>query len=368
MMETTKSKKTTMKIALLVLNIILLAIGNCAGPLIMRLYFLHGGKRIWFSSWLETAGCPVILIPITVSYLQRRRRSATTDHESSTSSQPSNNDNNKLILMRPPVFFASAIIGILTGFDNYLYAYGVARLPVSTSSLIIASQLAFTAAFAFLLVKQKLTSYSLNAVFLLTLGAVVLGLHTNGDRPDNESARQYLVGFLMTVGAAVLYGFVLPLMELTYKKARQEITYALVLEIQTVMCLFATLVCTVGMVVNKDFQAIGKEARAYTLGEGKYYAVVVASALIWQCFFLGAIGVIYCGSSLLSAIIIAVLLPVTEILAVIFYKEKFQAEKGVSLALSLWGFASYFYGEIKNKKKMKKREQLPETEMPITNP
>lgn len=115
-------------------------------------------------------------------------------------------------------------------------------------------------------------------------------------------------------------------------------------------------------------QAIGKEARAYTLGEGKYYAVVVASALIWQCFFLGAIGVIYCGSSLLSAIIIAVLLPVTEILAVIFYKEKFQAEKGVSLALSLWGFASYFYGEIKNNKKMKKREQLPETEMPIPNP
>lgn len=270
--------------------------------------------------------------------------------------------------MRPPVFFASAIIGILTGLDNYLYAYGVARLPVSTSSLIIASQLAFTAAFAFLLVKQKLTSYSLNAVFLLTLGAVVLGLHTNGDRPDNESARQYLVGFLMTIGAAVLYGFVLPLMELTYKRARQEITYALVLEIQMVMCLFATLVCTVGMVVNKDFQAIGKEARAYTLGEGKYYAVVVASALIWQCFFLGAIGVIYCGSSLLSAIIIAVLLPVTEILAVIFYKEKFQAEKGVSLALSLWGFASYFYGEIKNKKKMKKREQLPETEMPIPNP
>lgn len=254
MMETTKAKKTTMKIALLILNIILLAIGNCAGPLIMRLYFLHGGKRIWFSSWLEAAGCPVILIPITVSYLQRRRSSTTTDHESSTSSQPSNNDNNKLILMRPPVFFASAIIGILTGLDNYLYAYGVARLPVSTSSLIIASQLAFTAAFAFLLVKQKLTSYSLNAVFLLTLGAVVLGLHTNGDRPDNESARQYLVGFLMTIGAAVLYGFVLPLMELTYKRARQEITYALVLEIQMVMCLFATLVCTVGMVVNKDFQ------------------------------------------------------------------------------------------------------------------
>lgn len=270
--------------------------------------------------------------------------------------------------MTPPVFFASAIIGILTGLDNYLYAYGVGRLPVSTSSLVIASQLAFTAAFAFLLVKQKLTSYSLNAVFLLTLGAVVLGLHADGDRPNNESSRQYLVGFLMTVGAALLYGFILPLMEFTYKKARQEITYALVLEIQMVMCLFATLFCTVGMLVNKDFQAIGNEARVYTLGEGKYYVAVVVTALVWQCFFLGAIGVIYCGSSLLSAIIIAVLLPVTEVLAVVFYKEKFQAEKGVSLALSLWGFVSYFYGEIKNNKKMKKQKQFQETEMPLPNP
>lgn len=115
-------------------------------------------------------------------------------------------------------------------------------------------------------------------------------------------------------------------------------------------------------------QAIGNEARVYTLGEGKYYVAVVVTALVWQCFFLGAIGVIYCGSSLLSAIIIAALLPLTEVLAVVFYKEKFQAEKGVSLALSLWGFVSYFYGEIKNNKKMKKQKQLQETEMPLPNP
>ena len=62
---------------------------------------------------------------------------------------------------------------------------------------------------------------------------------------------------------------------------------------------------------------------------------------------------IFCASSLLSGIIIAVLLPVTEVLAVVFFKEKFQAEKGVALILSLWGFASYFYGEFKSTKKPK---------------
>ncbi|OWM79996.1 hypothetical protein CDL15_Pgr006300 [Punica granatum] len=70
-----------------------------------------------------------------------------------------------------------------------------------------------------------------------------------------------------------------------------------------------------------------------------------------QFFFLGAVGVIFCASSLFSGILISLMLPLTEVLAVIFFKEKFQAEKGVSLALSLWGFVSYFYGEFKHTKK-----------------
>ena len=117
------------------------------------------------------------------------------------------------------------------------------------------------------------------------------------------------------------------------------------------------------------YQAIPREARKFELGETTYYVVLVWSAIIWQGFFLGAIGVIFSASSLLSGIVIAVLLPVTEILAVIFYKENFQAEKGVSLALSLWGFVSYFYGEIKQSKKNKKNKDkassaTPETELP----
>ncbi|KAL3631884.1 proteasome core particle subunit beta 3 [Castilleja foliolosa] len=321
-----------MKRVFLIINCFILAIGNCGGPLIMRLYFIHGGKRIWFSSWLETGGWPIILIPLIVSYTRRRK-----------------SDDSRLVQMRPRVFYAAAIIGTLTGLDDYIYAYGVARLPVSTSSLIIASQLAFTAVFAFFLVKQKFTSFIVNAVVLLTLGAAVLGLHTSGDRPAGESSREYLMGFLFTVGAAAMYGLILPLVEVTYQRAKQALTFTLVLEIQFVMCFFATAFCTVGMIVNKDFQwcAIAREARAFTLGETNYYIVVVFSAIIWQCFFLGAIGVIFYSSSLLSAIVIAVLLPVTEVLAVIFYKESFNAEKGISLFLSLWGFVSYFYGEIK---------------------
>ena len=116
--------------------------------------------------------------------------------------------------------------------------------------------------------------------------------------------------------------------------------------------------------------AIPRESRAFELGETKYYeyVVIVFNAIVCQCFFMGTVGIIFCASSLLSGILIAVLLPVTEILAVIFYREKFQAEKGVALALSLWGLVSYVYGEIKDDRK--KKQILVETQVPqdIPNP
>ncbi|GAU47640.1 hypothetical protein TSUD_238590 [Trifolium subterraneum] len=346
-----------MKKLLLILNSILLAIGTCGGPLVMRLYFIHGGKRVWLSSFLETSAFPIILIPITISYIHNRYR------YSYNNCNGNNSNNNHFVSMKSPIFSASALIGILTGLDDYLYACGIKRLPVSTSSLIQSSHLAFTAVFAFILVKHKFTAYSVNSIFLLTLGSVVLALNSSGgDRLVGESTKEYVIGFVMILASAALYGFVLPLLELVYKKSKQVITYSLVMEIQFVMCFFATLFCLVGMFIDNDFKIIPREARDFKLGETKYYIVLVWSAIMWQFFFLGAIGVIFCSSSLLSGIIIAAFLPVTEILAVIVYKEKFQAEKGIALVLSLWGFVSYFYDEIKEARKTKNREmELPQS-------
>ncbi|XP_052728429.1 purine permease 1 [Vigna angularis] len=219
------------------------------GPLVMRLYFLRGGNRVWLSSFLETAGFPFMLLPLAVSYFRRRAAAGT--------AKPSP------VSMKPPILTASVFIGVLTGLDDYLYAYGVACLPMSTSSLIIATQLGFTALFAFLLVRQKFTSYSVNAVVLLTVGAGVLALHSSGDRPPGESVKAYVMGFVMTVIAAALYGFVLPMVELVYKKTKQPITYSLVMEIQFVMCFSATLFCLIGMIINNDFKVIPREAKTF---------------------------------------------------------------------------------------------------------
>ncbi|XP_059286530.1 purine permease 3-like [Lycium ferocissimum] len=340
---------TNMKRFLLIIYSLIMAVGICGGPLMLRLYFVEGGSRIWLNSWLQTGGWPLTLIPLAFLYLYRRK------NEGSDA---------KFYFITPRIFIASFIIGVLTGLDTFLYTWGASKLPVSTSTLLISAQLAFTAIGAFFIVKVKFTPYSINAVVLLIVGAVLLGIRANGDRPEGVTSKAYILGFIMTLLAAALYGLILPFIELIYLKAKQAITATLVLEIQMVMCFAATAFCTVGMIANKDFQAISREAKQFNLGEARYYIVVVWSAIIWQCFFVGAVGVIYLSSSLMSGVIISVLLPVTEVLGVIFFNEKFSGEKGLSLFLSLWGFVSYFYGEFKQTKKQKIKS--PENEMITT--
>ncbi|XP_074571095.1 purine permease 3-like [Curcuma longa] len=335
----------SLKRALVALNCVLMALGNTGGPLISRLYFRGGGHRQWLASWLETGGWPLLLLPLICSYCYRRRRSR-------SPMKP------KLFFLTPRIFLASAVLGLLTGVDDFLYAYGLAFLPVSTSALLISTQLAFTAFFAFLIVRQRFTAYSINAVALLTVGAVMLGLHGSTDRPAGVSHAGYYRGFTLTLGAAALYGLVLPLVELVYAKAEQAITYTLVMEMQLVIGFFATAFCTVGMIVNNDFQAIPREARHFDLGEVRYYVVLVWSAIFWQFFFLGTVGVIFCVNTLLAGILIAVFIPITEVLAAIFYHEKFTSQKVVALVLSLWGLASYSYGEyMEQKEKERKKKQ-----------
>ncbi|CAH9067006.1 unnamed protein product [Cuscuta epithymum] len=346
---------TRLRAAALLFNAILLGVGNCGNPLLTRLYFIGGGARIWFSAWQQTAAWPVTFIPLFVSYIHHRRSRSRTS------------DSGEFQHITPFLFISAALIGLLMGLNNYFFTYGYAKLPVSTALLIGSAQLAFTSVFAFFLVKQKFTAFTINAIVLLTLSAIVLGVRAGNDRPDGEPNKDYIMGFVLTVGSAALIGLLFPLIELSYSKAKKaKIEYSMVLEFQMVLCFAATLFCTVGMFINHDFQAISREAREFKLGKTKYYLIIVGNAIFSQFFFVGALGVTSYGSSLMSIVIIAVLLPTTELMAVIFYHEKFQAEKGISLFLSLWGFVSYFYGDIKNniKKKNQPAAALQVTEMP----
>ncbi|KAK9096120.1 hypothetical protein Sjap_021617 [Stephania japonica] len=327
---------------LLILNLFFTVVGVIGAPLLSRLYYLHGGNRKWVSTLTQSAGFPFILIPLVFFYFCYRTKPHSAD---------------QYFFMEPKLFVLSAIFGVLIGFDNFLYTLGLSYLPVSTSSLLYATQLAFIAVFARIIVKQKFTPYSINSVVLMTLGSIILGLRANGDRPPGVSNKEYWIGFFLTVVSAALIGLIWPCIELCYTRAR-ALNYIVVLQFQLNIALFATIFSLIGMAVNKDFQAIKRESNEYELGRHMYVVVLVCGAVAWQLAFIGGLGLIYCVGSLFNGVITSLLLPMTEVAAVIAYHEKFNGEKGMSLALCLWGFTSYFYGEYQNGRKVANTTQV----------
>ncbi|KAG2320732.1 hypothetical protein Bca52824_013945 [Brassica carinata] len=58
------------------------------------------------------------------------------------------------------------------------------------------------------------------------------------------------------------------------------------------------------------------------------------TGVVWQGFFLGAIGVVFCESSLASGVLISVLLSLTEVLAVgLFPRDVSGGERCLSFSL-----------------------------------
>ncbi|XP_031118446.1 purine permease 3-like [Ipomoea triloba] len=325
-------KFLSFKSLVVIINCVFLAVGQIGGVILIRLYFLHGGKRKWLSSYLLTAGFPCLLVPIFISFAKNRAKAAA---------------NRRRVLVTPRLFASSAFLGLLLGVDSYLYTFGMSYLPVSISSLLSSTQLAFTAVFAYFIVKHKMTHYSVNAVVLMTFGSVVLGLHMGGDRPEGESDGRYKMGFFMTIAGAALHGFIVAGVEYAHLHAGVPVTNGLVLQVQFVISMFSALFCIVAMIINKDFQAISKEAGEFGLGPTKYYMIVGFGAIALQLMIMGSLGVIFSSSALLLGIFTSLLVAVQQVFSVIFLPESFSADKLLSLAICIWGFASYFYGDYK---------------------
>ncbi|CAA6658861.1 unnamed protein product [Spirodela intermedia] len=305
------------KWGLLVVNFILTILG-AAAPFLLRLYFLRGGRSLWLSSLVQVGGWPLLLIPLAVSFLRRGPGGG------------------GATLMSFSFAATFAGIGVLIGVDSYMYAVSSSLLPASTNSILSSTQLAFVAVFSFLIVRQRFTACSTNAVVVLTLGAAVLAVQAPaGDRPAGESTSKYAVGFATSLGAAALYALTLPLTELMYRKFREEVTYRMVVEVQLLVSALASAVCIVGMLVNGDFQAVGREARESEMGEAKFYVVLLGPD--GHCRLL-LLALRQRGAGTAP--------PVSEIAAVLLFHERFDGRKGVALALSLWGFASFCYGEL----------------------
>ena len=129
-------------------------------------------------------------------------------------------------------------------------------MPLSTYYLLCSSQLAFNVVFAFTFNRQKITPFILNFLVLLSLSAMMLGIHSDSDRPGGVNTSKYIIGFICTIVASAMYGLILSLMQLVFNGVLKKETFAVVLEIQILTSIVATVVCIVLLFVGREFSYI----------------------------------------------------------------------------------------------------------------
>ena len=76
----------------------------------------------------------------------------------------------------------------------------------------------------------------------------------DGERPVGESDGKYLLGFFMTVCGAALHGLLMPAVEFVRLKGGVVMTFEVLMQLQFLILMFATLFCSVPMIINGDFQ------------------------------------------------------------------------------------------------------------------
>lgn len=318
--------------------IIFLLAGQATATLLGGLYYDKGGNSKWMATFVQSAGFP-ILIPVLL-FILRFTNSAASPSPITT-------------LMLLYLFF-----GLLLTGDNLMYSYGLLYLPVSTYSLLCATQLAFNALFSFLFNSQKFTSLIINSLFILTISASLIAVNSDSDNSSKIPKGKYIIGFLCTLGASAAYSLYLSFLQLSFEKVLKSENFRVVLEMQIYPSFVAACGSLVGLFASGEWDGLKKEMNDYEKGSVSYIMTLLWTAIAWQICSVGILGLIYEVSSLFSNVISTLALPVVPVLAVIFFGDKMDGVKAIALLLAIWGSVSYVYQHYLDDLKLKTKARL----------
>lgn len=306
--------------------------GQAVATLLGRFYYNNGGKSLWMATIVQSAGAP-LLFPFIILYPL-----------ASSSSLPATT----------PVFKIATVyigLGLLIAGDNLMYSYGLLYLPVSTYSLVCATQLAFNALFAYFINAQKFTPFIFNSIILLTLAAALLGVRSEG---GSISSDKYPVGFVLTIGASATFSLIMSLMQLSFQKVLKSETFMVVIQMTLWTNFLAAVASMVGLFISGEWRGIHLEFVEFEKGKVSYVMTLVWIAIGWLVYSVGAVGLIFVISSLFSNVIGTLSLPLVPMFAVVFFHDRMDGVKVVALLIAILGFANYLYQHYLDDSKEKK--------------
>ncbi|KAF8775022.1 hypothetical protein HU200_005071 [Digitaria exilis] len=238
-------------------------------------------------------------------------------------------------------------IGVLIGVDNLMYAYALQYLPVSTFSLVAATQLGFNAVTSRLINAQRFTPLIANSVVVLTFSAALLGVSSASDGTsssgDHQPRGKYAAGFVLTLAASAIFALILSLYELTFEKVVKAQTPRWVLRVQMYSSLVASAVAVAGMMTSGEWRMIAGEAAGFRGGKVRYAATLAGTAVAWQAANLGQVRLVARVSSLFANATGTVQLPLVPVFAVVLFGDRMSGVKVVAMLMAVWGFLSYVY-------------------------
>ncbi|ESW18620.1 hypothetical protein PHAVU_006G056100 [Phaseolus vulgaris] len=309
----------------------LVLVCGSAALLLGRLYYEKGGKSKWMGTLVQLGGFPILL---PYYFISAPKNLAT--NNSIHPNQPS----------ASMLAFVYVSIGLLLALGCYLYSVGLWYLPVSTYSLICSSQLAFNAFFSYFLNSLKFTPYIVNSLVLLTISSTLL-VFQNESSDDSQSSqiskKKYVIGFICTVAASAGYGLWLSLTQLVFKKVIKKETFKVVMDMMIYTFLVGTCAIIVGLFASGEWKGLKNEMNEYETGKASYVLNLTFTAILWQLFTIGCLGLIREVSSLFCNAITVLRVPLVPMLAVIIFHDKMHGIKVISMMLAIWGIISYLY-------------------------